>query len=165
MSFFELIYIFLDVVLIIYLLKKHKMTQLSISTGIGVSIFYTFFLGGIFALFLFLPKGETTSKYFYFVMIAVPLLLFGIYYFLLFWTTFKTDNKKLIIEQKALFKNEAKEFGNIEKITFYRRKGNYGLQIESKNGEKPTQYFGFSKSNKKEIQSFLEKTSFEIEYE
>ncbi len=140
------------------------MTQISISTGIGISIFYTFFLGGIFVLFLFLPKSEATNKYFYFVMITIPLMLFGIYYFLLFWTTFKTDNQKLIIEQKALFKNETKEFENIEKITFYHRKGNYALQIESKNREKPTQYFGFSKSNKKEVQIFLEKTNFEIEY-
>ncbi|WP_338767164.1 EbsA family protein [Bernardetia sp. ABR2-2B] len=140
------------------------MTQLSISTGIGLSIFYTFFLGGIFALFLFLPKGEATNKYFHFVMIAVPLLLFGIYYFLLFWTTFKIDNQKLIIEQKRILRNEIKEFENIEKIFFYRRKGNYILQIESKNEEEPTQYFGFSKSNKKEIQSFLEKNDFEVEY-
>lgn len=94
----------------------------------------------------------------------ILLILFGIYYFLLFWTTFKTDNKKLIIEQKAIFRNEVIEFENIEKIVFYRRKGNYGLQIESKNEEKSVQYFGFSKSNKKEIQSFLEKTNFEIEY-
>lgn len=80
-------------------------SQISLSTGTTLSIFFTIFFGSLTILNIFLGiKSLMKPEKALLTIAGLLFVLFMVYYFLLFWTTVKVyDNKTMEVTTKTIF--------------------------------------------------------------
>jgi hypothetical protein len=135
--------------------------SLHLSTGVGISIFYTLFLGS--ALVIMLVWGTKLGQkpaQIYFICIGIPLLLLAMYRFTLFWTTIKVSNTNaLVIELKTIFGTNAVTYQEVESVELRLKKGGYVLYIKEKGNNVLYTKGGYTRSNAQKIVTYFEGTS------
>lgn len=134
---------------------------LNLSTGVGISIFYTLFLGSAFIFILVwgAKLGQKPAQI-YFICIGIPLLLLAMYRFTLFWTTIHVLNRNaLMIEVKTIFGTNAVTYQNVESIELRLKKGGYVLHIKEKGNDVLYTKGGYTRSNAQKIVAYFEDTS------
>lgn len=140
--------------------------QVSFSTGMGLTIFFTLFLGSamIFNIILGI-KSILKSSTVLLTVGAVSVLLLMIYYFLLYWTTIKVaDHQTMELNTKTIFDTQTIRYENITRLQLdYRGKKGYVLVIHQAGKDAPTLQRGFSNKNARKMANFFYQTKLPFE--
>lgn len=136
-------------------------TSLNLSTGVGMAIFYTLFLGSAFILILVwgAKLGQKPAQI-YFICIGIPLLLLAMYRFTLFWTNIHVSSARtLAVEIKTIFGANTTTYQDVESIELRLKKGGYVLYIKEKGSEVVHAKRGYTKNNAQKMIAYFKRTS------
>lgn len=141
-------------------------SQISFSTGIGLTIFMTILLGSGAVLNIILGvKSIIKPSSAILTGVLVTVVLFAIYYFLLFWTIIKVPNQQTLeVTTKTVFGSKTIRYENITKVRLYKQpRGGYALHIHQTGVDKPAFKGGLSYKNAKKLVPFFQGTGLPFE--
>lgn len=141
-------------------------SQISISTGTALSIFFTIFFGSLTILNIFLGiKSLMKPEKVILTIAGLLFVLFMVYCFLLFWTTVKVyDDKTMEVTTKTIFGSKTYRYKDITKIKLYHvPKGGYAIRVYQAGVEKPRFNGSFGYKNAQQLVAFFQKTSLPFE--